>query len=88
MSNDFNNKATIIFNFLNINNSLIMIFSIVAIVVYFYLRNKIKIIYLLDIIMVTGFILTIYIMDLPHRYHAISHFILLAFRDLLLWRFD
>ena len=40
MSNDFNNKADVIFNFLNTNSSNIMIIATIVIVLYFILEIK------------------------------------------------
>ena len=73
-------SADLMHDFISNNMIEIITISIGWLVLYYYCRNKIKIIYLLDFIMVSSFILIIYIVLAPHRYWGIIDFIILTFR--------
>ena len=80
MSEINNEKINKLFSFIEVNNSYIILTAIIMIIAYFYFRNKVKIIYLLDSIVLINFIFILYVFIAPHRYYALSHFLTAVFR--------
>ena len=75
MNEKVSNSANTIYNFIEVNNSYLILTVVIAIVGYFYFRNKVKMIYLLDFMMLMNFIIIMYFLSAPHRYNNLSYFL-------------
>jgi len=77
---DKQNAINSIVEFLNQYGNLIVILSMILVVSYIYFRNKVNLNYLLDTFVISSFLLILYIVLSPHRYHGLAYFISMTFR--------
>ena len=75
-----NSNVDLIYDFIHTYNTA-MIFGVVTILIgYIYFRNKIKITYLLDFLMIVNILILLFVLSAPHRYYSLANCINSIFR--------